>query len=253
MASRPGAVFTRTAFFLVMWSDDTYVNSAGQNTGAIKGAMLSPFGVGQTFLISETCTGLGFVQGEEAQATLLSDERNFLGLALVRGRREGPTDDIVYGRFKHLIRHVQRSLRAQLALDGEAAEIQLGELATVNCRTILLDRHGCLSAISASAEPLFEGDGPARLDGLTFGLRHREENRGLHRAMGRLLSKRSDAPLVHEMRAGRTSSHPDGQWTLSLIRLPDRPNCLGFGPALALSFHPLSGKAAQSGAGQALN
>jgi len=187
------------------------------------------------------------------QATLLSDERNFLGLALVRGRREGPTDDIVYGRFKHLIRHVQRSLRAQLALDGEAAEIQLGELATVNCRTILLDRHGCLSAISASAEPLFEGDGPARLDGLTFGLRHRDENRGLHRAMGRLLSKRSDAPFVHEMRAGRTSSHPDGQWTLSLIRLPDRPNCLGFGPALALSFHPLSGKAAQSGAGQALN
>jgi hypothetical protein len=187
------------------------------------------------------------------QSTLFSDERNFLGLCLIRSRREGKTDDILFNRFKHLIQHVQRSVRVQLALDGEAAELMLGELSTMNCRTVLLDRHGCLTAISANAEPLFEAQGPARLDGLSFGLRHREENRQLHRAMGRLLAEHPDSPRVHQVRTGRCQRHPDGRWKLSIVRLPDSSSGLGFGPALAVSFHPVSSDPSNGGAGQALN
>ena len=44
-------------------------------------------------------------------------------------------------------------MRVQLALDGEAAELMLGELATIHCKVVLLDRHGCLSAVSGSADP----------------------------------------------------------------------------------------------------
>lgn len=187
------------------------------------------------------------------QSALINDERNFLGLALIRSQREGQTDDIVYGRFRHLLGHVQRAVRVQLALDGEAAELMLGELATTHGKVVLLDRHGCLSAVSGSAEPLLEDPGPARLDGLAFGLRDREENRQLHHAMGRLLSGRDGAPMVHQMRAGRTPCSPDGRWKLSLIRLPDRPHGLGFDPALALSFQPLAGSSANSDTGQAFN
>ena len=187
------------------------------------------------------------------QSALINDERNFLGLALIRSQREGPTDAVVYGRFQHLIRLVQRAVRVQLALDGEAAELMLGELATIHCKVVLLDRHGCLSAVSGSAEPLFDDPGPARLDGLAFGLRDREENRQLQRAMGRLLSSNAGAPVVHQMRAGRTPCSPDGRWKLSLVRLPDRPHGLGFDPALALSFQPLASRPATSGAGPAIN
>jgi hypothetical protein len=185
------------------------------------------------------------------QSALLNDDRNFLGLALIRSQREGPTDDVVYGRFQHLLRHVQRAVRVQLALDGEAAELMLGELATATCKIVLLDRHGCLSAVSGSAEPLLDDPGPARLDGLAFGLRDREENRQLQRAMGRLLSRRADAPMVHQMRAGRAPCSPHGRWKLSLVRLPDRAHGLGFDPALALSFQPLAARAGPSGSGRA--
>ena len=96
------------------------------------------------------------------QSALINDERNFLGLALIRSQREGPTDAVVYGRFQHLIRHVQRAVRVQLALDGEAAELMLGELATIHCKVVLLDRHGCLSAVSGSARCLTPRPGLSR-------------------------------------------------------------------------------------------
>ncbi|QDP19021.1 hypothetical protein [Sphingomonas xanthus] len=187
------------------------------------------------------------------QSTLISDQHNFLGLALIRGRREGATDDVVYGRFAHLLHHVQRAVRVQLAMDGEAAEVMLGELATVDCRVILLDRHGCLSAVSSRAEALLDEVGPARLEGLSVALRNRDENRQLHQAMGRLLAKSAHAPVVHQMRAGRTACAPHGRWKLSLIRLPDRPHGLGFDPALAISFQPLAQQPAAFEAGQALH
>jgi Ca2+-binding RTX toxin-like protein len=58
--------------FLVLWSDDSYINAAGQNTGAIKARRV---GFDEEFVISETCTALGFVAGEEVRATQLSDGR----------------------------------------------------------------------------------------------------------------------------------------------------------------------------------
>lgn len=175
------------------------------------------------------------------QSALINDQRNFLGLALLRGRREGPTDDIAYGRFQHLIRQVHRAVRVQLALDGEAAELMLGDLATMHCRLILLDRHGCLAALTPPAEELLDDQGPARLAGLQLQLCHAEEDRQLHRAMGRLLaSDDGRGPVVHEMRVGRSEPFPHGQWQLSIIRLPLREHGLGFEPQLALSFRPLA-------------
>lgn len=177
------------------------------------------------------------------QSVLISDQHNFLGLALLRGRREGPTDEIVRARFQHLLFHVQRAIRVQLALDGEAAELALGEMASVNCRLFLLDRHGCLSAMTASAEALLEDDGPARLSGLSLSLRHPEEDWHMHAAMARLLRERDDCsgPQVHEMRAGRSAEFPKGRWRVALVRLPQRANGLGFEAQLAVSFTPIKG------------
>ncbi|HVF38189.1 MAG TPA: hypothetical protein VNA29_09650 [Sphingomicrobium sp.] len=173
------------------------------------------------------------------QAPLISDERNFLGLAILRGRRKGPSDEKSLVRFRHLIRHVQRSVRVQLALDGEAAELMLGNMASLHCRTLLLDLHGCLCAMTQSAEALLEADGPSRLSGLLFHLRLSSEDRQFQAAMGRLLAATgTEGPQVHEMRVGRSPSHPAGQWRLSMVRLPRRPHGLGFDPQLALTFRP---------------
>lgn len=179
------------------------------------------------------------------QSVLISDERNFLGLALLRGRHEGPSDETVLRRFQHLIRHVQRALRVQLALDGEAAELMLGELETVSSPTFLLDRHGCLCAMTAPAEALLDDHGPAQLSGLAFRLRHPEEDRQLAAAMARLLAAEDGAggPQMHEMKVGRSAARPAGRWHLSVIRLPRRSDGLGFEAQLVIMF------SAEKGAG----
>lgn len=174
------------------------------------------------------------------QTALISDERNFLGLAILRSRREGRCDDIALARFRHLIGKVHRAVRVQLALDGEAADLMLGELASMHCRLALLDRHGCLAALSPPADAMFADDGPARLAGLQFRLRRPDEDRQLLAAMARLLAAElPHGPQVHEMRAGRSPHHPHGRWRLSLMRLPRRSHGLGFEPELAISFHPI--------------
>lgn len=184
------------------------------------------------------------------QSALISDSRNFLGLAIFRGRREGPSTEIVLDRFRHLLKHVQRAVRVQLALDGEAAELMLGDLASVHCRTVLLDRHGCLNAVTPLGEDLFDEGGPARLDGLAFGLRDPAEDRQMHRAMARLLAAANDThgPQLHEMRAGRSAADPAGRWRLFIVRLPQRRSGLGFDAQLAISFRPVQCSGLASGA-----
>lgn len=171
------------------------------------------------------------------QSVLLSDSSNFLGLAIFRGRREGPCDEAGLRRFEHLARQVQRSIRMQLALDGEAAELMLGEMEGVHGATLLLDRQGNLCALSRAAEPLFDGGGPLVLSSLAVELRNRAENRHFQQALKRLLSSDGHSgPLVHQSRAGRSADKPTGAWRLFIVRLPARRQGLGFDPHLAVTL-----------------
>lgn len=182
------------------------------------------------------------------QAALINDESNFVGLALLRGSREGRCDDVVLKRFGYLVRLLQRAVRVQLALDGEAAALMLGGMTTAECRLMLLDRHGCLSALTPAAESLLE-EGVAKLAGLSLRLRDEAEDRQLHQAMARLLGDTDDprTPQVHEMRIARSPEHPGGRWRLSIVRLLDRPDGLGFNARLALNFRPVQQPAHASG------
>lgn len=175
------------------------------------------------------------------QSVLLSDVTNFLGIAVFRGRREGPCDETGLSRFEHLVRQVQRSIRMQLALDGEAAELMLGEMGSVHGATILLDRQANLCALSKAAEQLFEQVGPLVLSGLAVELRNRTENHHFQQALKRLLSSDGHSgPLVHQSRVGRSADNPAGGWRLFIVRLPARPHGLGFDPHVAVTLKPAS-------------
>lgn len=171
------------------------------------------------------------------QSPLIADSRTFLGLALLRSRRDGPCDANTLASFTKLIRHLHRGIRVELALEGEAAELMVGETGGLTTATVLLDRYGCVSALTPAAEPLAEEDGAFRLCGLTFQLRDAAENRGLERALRALLSGGSEAEgQVIELRAGRTAAAPKGRWIANVIRLPRREHGLGFEPHLAVTF-----------------
>lgn len=170
------------------------------------------------------------------QSAVLLDSRNMVGLALLRGRRNGPCTTETLQRFAVLRRQLGRAIRVQMALDGEAAETMVGQLGERQCATILLDRQANLCALSATAEPLFEDSGPLRLAGLAVELRNRAENRLFQDALKRLLASDGHrGAIVHQALIGRCESRPAARWRLYAVRLPHRPHGLGFDPHLALT------------------
>jgi len=170
------------------------------------------------------------------QGVVLKDESMFLGIAMMRGRREGPCTNETLAKFSALLPRLQRAVRMQLALDGEAGELMLGDLAAVRGATILLDRLGSLTAMSPAAEAAFDEAGPLTLSGLAVRVRDPAQDRSFQGVLARLL-KHSDAlstPL-HQM----CISFGARLWQLVIMRLPDREHGLGFDPHLALTLRAL--------------
>lgn len=172
------------------------------------------------------------------QSAIMMEPGGFVGLAIMRGRRDGPCEERTLSRFRPLTVTLQRAIRMQLAVDGEAAELMLGDLDKLSSATLLLDRHGNLCALSPRADDLFEQDGPLALTGLSVRLRRREEERSCQQAMARLLAHDGRGPHVHQMRAGVSADHPRGAWKLYLVRLPARDHGLGFDAHLAMILKP---------------
>ena len=174
------------------------------------------------------------------QSALILDEHNLLGLAVLRGRRDGPCDDEVLSRFAHLRHQVGRAVQTQIALDGEASQLTLGNLDSLRGMTILLDRHGCIAAITQAAETLFTERGPFRLSGITVELRDRGENEQLNRMLARVFQGEPSGE-VQNARIGRRPSDPAGRWQLFVARLPQRlDHGLGFEPYVALTVKAAS-------------
>ena len=174
------------------------------------------------------------------QAIVLGDESMFLGIAMMRGRREGPCTTETLAKFAALLPRLQRSVRMQLALDGEAAELMLGDMAALRGATILLDKLGSLTAMTPAAEAAFEEDGPLALTGLAVRVRDHGQDRSFQRALALLLKcgEPASTPL-HQMLV----SFGERSWQLVIMRLPDRQHGLGFDPHLAVTlraFKPLA-------------
>jgi len=174
------------------------------------------------------------------QCAVLLDSNTLLGLALLRGRSEGPCTDETLSLFALLRRQLARAVRVQMALDGEAAEMMVGDLDQRQCATLLLDRQANVCALSPAAEALFEERGPFKLAGLAVELRNRGENRAFQQALSRLLASDGHrSSVVHETRIGRDATALGGKWRLFVVRLPHRENGLGFDPHLAVTVKPL--------------
>ena len=172
------------------------------------------------------------------QSALILDGQSLIGLAALRGRRDGPCDADVLSRFTVLRHQMGRAVRMQIALDGEAAELMVGDTGSLSGATILLDRHGAIAALTPMAETLLEGEGPLRLRGLAVELSDPAENTRLGQSMARLL--KGEEADVAEMRVGRTAARPRGAWRLFVTRLPRRrDHGLGFDPHLALTLKPV--------------
>lgn len=174
------------------------------------------------------------------QVSLINDSRNFLGLALFRGERLGAADERCLTVFRHLLRPLQRAVRVQLALDGEAAELMLDGPRAMAGEMMLVDSHGCLAAMSRDAEDLFDTDGLMRLAGSAPEFRDPDDQRRFAGGLARLLaSDPVDAPVL-DLPVGRRSCCASRRRRATMIRLPVEARRLGFEPHVAVSFRPLT-------------
>ncbi|QIK96493.1 hypothetical protein G7076_08630 [Sphingomonas sp. HDW15A] len=170
------------------------------------------------------------------QSAIVLDQNNLIGLALLRGRRDGPCDAEVLERFAHLRHQMGRAVQMQIALDGEASQLMIGNLDTLHGATVLLDRHGCIAALTPAAETMFADDRPLRLSGISVALQDRGENARLAASLARMLRNEVTGG-VEQIRIGRSAQYPKGQWRLFVTRLPQRDDHgLGFEPHIALTI-----------------
>ena len=174
------------------------------------------------------------------QAVLMADQEHFLGLAIMRGRMEGPCDSSALFAFERVIRHAQRAVRVHLALDGEAGELLVGNWSDRTSPMLVLDRFGGLCAMTPAGEQLLGEDGPLSLRGISIAARNRRDDRCFQAALARLLrtSDNSVGPHLHRIIVGQ-SDLSRGTWSLSILRLPRRPHGLGFDPHVIVSAKPL--------------
>ena len=166
------------------------------------------------------------------QSAFLVEPGRMIGLTILRRRRDGACDADTLERFARLRYQAARAARAQLALENEAASLMLGDLDTVPCATLLLDRTGMVRALTAAAERALR-DGPFRLACGHFRVHDAVDNHYLQRAFGRLLASDGFADvLLHQVRIDR------GRWDITVARLPTPPHALGFEPTLAVTLRP---------------
>ncbi|MEQ7873287.1 hypothetical protein ABDK56_04700 [Sphingomonas sp. ASV193] len=93
------------------------------------------------------------------QTLFLQDGRGFVGLALLRGRRNGRCKAETLAGFSRLAHFVDQGVRAEMALAGEGAHVALGNYDSISPPLLLLNRLGWLVATSPAADlALDEGD-----------------------------------------------------------------------------------------------
>lgn len=168
------------------------------------------------------------------QAALLLDSNNLLGIALLRSKRDGRCTEEILSDFSVLCRQMERAVRVQFALDGDAGMLMVHGTAGISGATILINRHGSVCATSDAAEAILGKGDPLLRSGSAIRIRDRHEDRCFQQALARLLAADGErGPVLHEARVTRA----DGRSSrLFAVRLPRCEHGLGFEPNIAVTI-----------------
>lgn len=156
-------------------------------------------------------------------------EESFVGVAILRGRRDGPCEARTIARFRRLIQPMYQAVRAEEALAGEGVRVALGQWADIATPVMLINRHRWLCGLSAAAEPLLE-EGPFGLRAGQVGLRDPRDHVRWLQLVHHLLG--DDPKFAVAPARMRLVSDPAA--TLTAVRLNTAGSELGFGPSLSI-------------------
>lgn len=172
------------------------------------------------------------------QTIFSRDAAGFIGLAVIRGRREGPADPDSVDRFERLSWLIGRALKTEMALAGDGIRTALCSVDETPDAVILLNQHGWACGISRAAEDLLDTGSPLRLRGPRVMACNPIDDGRLQQLVQFLLHR--DTPrggavrLVVRDLFGR-------EWAVHCTHLPPTLLTLGFEPQVALRIEALQG------------
>jgi hypothetical protein len=160
----------------------------------------------------------------------------FIGLAVMRGKRDGAADPSMVGRFQHLIVDLGRALRAEMAMAGQGTKLRFDALEQSSAPLVLLNKHGWVCGMSDAGLEHLEGGVPLVLRGARISAASEIDDRQLQRLIDRFshASHRGSGParLLLQPREGTL-------WRLHLVPLPAGELALGFDASLAIRIERL--------------
>lgn len=172
------------------------------------------------------------------QTIFSRDVAGFIGLAVIRGRREGPADPESVDRFERLTGQMGRALKAEMGLAGEGIRAALNDIDDTPGSVILLNRHGWACGFSRTAEAALDLGDPLLLRGPRVAAVDPHDDLRLQQLLYFLLHR--DEP------AGGAVALPlrglgGRRWLLHCTHLPRTLLALGFEPQVALRLEPAHG------------
>ena len=169
------------------------------------------------------------------QTIFSRDVAGFIGLAIIRGQREGAMDPDSVARFEYLTYAMGRALRLEMALAGDGIHLALGQFDRVRDAVILVNRHGWACGMSRAAERMIDRGTPILQRGAQIGLAHPIDDHRFQQLLAFMLHRDPQCGHAVTLPIGAWGG---GRWTLTLAHLPPVGIALGFEPQLSIIIRP---------------
>lgn len=160
------------------------------------------------------------------QSALISEDNLIVGLALLRGRADGPTTPEIRRTMTLLAPHVRGAVKTAMMLEQQGAQIIAGTLETMSLSAFVCDERGDVRAMTANAEAMVGAESPLKLRRSRLSGSTSTEDAAIGHAL-------------HQASAGAPSTIvvglPDSPTIVSFLALPKRTWNFSFAPgALAI-------------------
>src|SRR5690606_14936111 len=154
-----------------------------------------------------------------------------VGLALLRGERQGNVSDAQKHIFALLAPHARAAVRTQMALEAQGAQLLAGAMEAVRATAFFCDAGGRVRAMTASAEALVAAGDVLRLRQGLLTTACEADRRGLEDALAAVLA--GGAPTFA---AAARRLHADDRLFIEATPLPSSSGP-GFGPRALIIVH----------------
>lgn len=170
------------------------------------------------------------------QTIFSHDVAGFIGIAVLRGRKDGKADPGSVDRFEYLSPIIARALKVEMALAGEGIRLALGGQAAARSSMALINRHGWACGMSPAAEEMIDEGMPIRCRGPRLAMSNPVDDMRFQQLLAFMLHHDRNAGHAVRMVVGAA---PLPTWKVTVAHIPPGDLSLGFEPHVTVIVEPI--------------